>query len=73
MVLSASDLNNQKKFLYNALSEDYTTFKAITITIGTIIIGSVISEVTSTPDGLLLYIPSLGWIFLAGGRIKCTN
>jgi hypothetical protein len=40
---------------------------------GTIIIGSVISEVMLIPEDLLLYIPSLDCMFLAGGSIKCTN
>jgi hypothetical protein len=37
---------------------------------GTNIIGSVISEITSTSEDLLLYIQSLVWMFLAGGQIK---
>ena len=37
---------------------------------GNNIIGSVINEITSTSEDLLLYIQSLVWMFLAGGQIK---
>ena len=55
-------VNNNKGMFEIDFRDDYNP--------GTNIIGSVISEITSTSENLLLYIQSLVWMFLAGGQIK---